>query len=164
MRCKHWIGIGASIILGLIFIVAGLGKLLDQAPVFKWFFASFLSLLTPVLAKIIFTWLPCIELAAGLLLVIGVATKFVTTFTLLLIIGFLVNNSWLLIQGLGDKPCDCFGVVERISEARLSIIGSLYIDIGMLALVLITLFCYQGGFFNIYHRFLTEKKKKLNNE
>ena len=152
MRSKHWIGVGASLILGLIFVVAGLGKLLHPTEAFKLFF--FPDFLTPALAKVVFIWLPRLELIIGLLLIIGVAAKLVTIFSSVLIAAFITNNVWLLIQGLGDKPCGCFGIAERIAQARLSTLGSLYVDMAMLALVLIILFCYQRRFFNIYPWFL----------
>ena len=116
MRFKYWIGVGASIILGLIFATAGLGKLLHQAEAYKLFF--FPDFLTLSLAKFVFIWFPRIELIIGLLLVVGMATKLVTVFSSVLIAGFITNNVWLLIQGLGDKPCGCFGVAERMAQAH----------------------------------------------
>ena len=156
MRSKHWLGVGASLILGLIFVVAGLGKLLHQTEAYKLFFSP--DLLTPALAKAVLIWLPRIELAIGVLLIAGFAAKLVTIFSSVLIAGFITNNVWLLVQGLGDKPCGCFGLAERIAQARLSTLGSLYIDIAMLALVLIILFCYRRRFFNIYPWFLKRGK------
>ena len=145
MRYRQWIGVGAGIILGLIFVAAGLGKLL-QAEAFKIFFNPFPSALAPAFAEAVFVWLPSIELIVGLLLIIGVAAKLMAAFSSVLIAGFMANNSWLLSRGLRYEPCGCFGWVE----AKLSIVGALYLDIGMLALVLIILFCYQGDFFNSY--------------
>ena len=69
MLNKHWLAIGASILLGLVFVVAGLGKLLQPAEAFKIFFTSYpaylVDFLTPAFFKAIFTWLPHIELQAG---------------------------------------------------------------------------------------------------
>ncbi len=144
MRSKYWIGVGASLILGLIFTTAGLGKLIHQADTFQPFL--FPDYLAPALSRVVFIWLPYLELIVGLLLIIGIATKLVTTFATVLIAGFIANNVWLLTQGLGDKPCGCFGVAERMAQARLSVLGSLYIDIIMLALVLIILVYQQSNF------------------
>ena len=163
MRYKYWIGIGASIILGLIFVAAGLGKLLDQGGAlrFKVFFTPYIDLLTPAFAKAVFTWLPWIELIVGLLLIIGIVTKLTAAFSSVLIAGFIANNSWLLSHGLGYEPCDCFGMLERITTAALSTVGALYLDVVMLALVLIILLCYQGNFFDIYPWFLRRSEKSL---
>lgn len=152
MRYRYWIGIGASLILGVIFTIAGLGKLLHPGEPFQLF--SFPDYLAPALAKVVFIWLPYLELIVGLLLISGIATKLVNTFATVLIAGFITNNVWLLSQGLGDKPCGCFGIAERMAQARLSVLGSLYIDIIMLALVIVIFFCYQCNFFNVYPWFL----------
>ena len=146
MRYRYWIGVGASIILGLIFVAAGLGKLLHRAEAFWLFSYPLPAFLTPTFTKVALIWLPRIELIVGLLLIIGIAAKLMSAFSLVLIAGFIANNSWLLSQGQGYQPCGCFGILERILQGKLSTMGALYLDISMLALVLITLFCYSGNF------------------
>ena len=144
--------------MGLIFIAAGVGKLLHPADVFKNFVNPFPDLLTLASIKTFFIWLSRIEITVGLLLVIGIAVKLVAAFSLALIAGFIANNSWILSRGLGYEPCGCFGLLERIIQVKLSTIDSLYLDIVMLALALIILFFYQGKFFNIYPWFLARGK------
>ena len=151
MLSKHRLAIGASILLGSVFVAAGLGKLLQPAEVFKIFFASYpaylLGSLAPAFFKAIFVWLPRIELIVGFLLIMGITVKLMAAFSAVLIAAFIANNSWLLSQGLGYEPCSgCFGMLERITQARLSTVGALYLDIGMLVFVLIILFCYPGNF------------------
>ena len=154
-RYKHRIGIGAGIILGLIFVTAGVGKLLHQPEAFKIFFTPFLDLLPLILmAKAFFIWLPWVELVIGLLLITGIAARLVAAFSLLLITAFITNNTLNLIKGLGGEPCGCFGAVDNVFAANLSVIGSLVIDIGMLALALALLFYARRSFFNIYPWFL----------
>ncbi len=150
MRYRYWVSVGASIILGLIFVIAGLGKLLSQAESFKTIFNPFPDLLAPVFAEAVFSWLPYIELVVGLLLIIGIMAKLMAIFASVLIAGFIINNSWMLSRGLGYEPCGCFGIMERILQVELSTTGALYLDIGMLALALIILFWYRSNFLNIY--------------
>ena len=156
MRHKHWIGVGASILLGLIFVAAGLGKLLDPVAIRDMLyilFPSFSSLfLTSAFTKAILIWLPRIELIVGLLLIIGIAAKLVATFSSVLIAGFIAINSLMIIQGHGRCP-SCFG-----PQLALRAVDALFIDIIMVALVLIILFCYQSNFFNIYPWFLRRGK------
>jgi len=149
---KHWLAIGASILLGLVFIVSGLGKL----PYHGEFLALILSksFLTLPQAIIVARWVPWVELVLGSLLIIGIAAKLMAAFSSALIVAFIANNSWMISQGLGYEPCGCFGMVERITQARVSTVGSLYIDIGMLALALIILLCYPGNFRTIRPWFL----------
>lgn len=154
-RYKHQIGVGAGITLGLIFVTAGVGKLLHQPEAFKIFFTPFLDFLPPILmAKAFFIWFPRVELVIGLLLITGIAARLVAAVSLLLITVFITNNTLNLIKGLGGEPCGCFGAVDNVFEANLSVIGSLGIDIGMLALALVLLFYARRGFFNLYPWFL----------
>ncbi len=157
MSGKHWIGVGASITLGLIFIVAGVGKLLHQPEAVRIFFIPLPDFLTATLTKAAFNWLPYIELTVGLLLIIGVAPKLVATLSSVLIAGFIAHNGLLISYGLWAEPCDCFGKLKIVPYTGLSIIGSLFLDIVMLALVLIILFWHQSRFFNIYPWFLVRK-------
>lgn len=146
MRYKYWIGVGASIFLGIIFMAAGLGKLLHQPEPIELFIFS--EYLTAAQTKNIYIWLPRLELLIGLLLVTGVAAKLVAALSLPLIAGFITNNSLLLIQGHEHCP-SCFGPLVILPT-----VDALCIDVGMLALALIILFCYQSNFFNIYPWFL----------
>ena len=146
MYYRYWVGIGASIILGLIFVAAGLGKLLEQTEAFKIFYNLPGAFLTQALVDAVSFWFPLIELIVGLLLITSVAAKPMAAFSLVLITSFIATNSWLLIQGLGDEPCGCFGIAETMAQFRLVVINSLYFDIGMLGLVLLILIYYPGKF------------------
>jgi uncharacterized membrane protein YphA (DoxX/SURF4 family) len=156
------VGIGASIILGLIFVAAGLGKLLEQAEAFKIFYYLPGAFFTPALADALSFWFPLIELIVGLLLITSVAAKPMAAFSLVLITGFIATNSWLLIQGLGDEPCGCFGIVETMAQFRLVVINSLYFDIGMLGLVLLILIYYPGKF-STFRPWFFGRRKMANN-
>lgn len=160
MRNKHWISIGASLILGLIFIVAGLGKLLHQPDTVRIFFIPLPYFLTQAMAKAVLNWLPVIELTIGLLLVIGIAPKLVATFSSVLIIGFITHNSVLISRGYWFSPCDCFGRLKVLPYTELFVLGSLFLDIAMLALILMILFWYRSDFFNIYPWFLAKGENK----
>ena len=152
MTRVNWLAVGAGIILGLIFLAAGLGKTLSQTDSFVIF--VFPEFLPTALDKFIFRWLPGVEILIGVLLITGVIARLVASFALALTVGLIVNNTILLIQGFGDKPCGCFGEAERWVQLRLSIAGALYIDIVMLILGIMILFYYRGKFVNINPWFL----------
>ena len=158
MRYQPWVGIGAGLLLGLIFIVAGLGKLLEQAGTLEIFANLFAPFSTPALAGALSFWLPIIELVVGLLLVTSVAAKPAAAFSLALIVGFIVTNSWLLSQGLGDEPCGCFGIAETMAHFRFVVINSLYFDVGMLGLGVLILIYYPGRFSTFRPWFLARRK------
>jgi len=158
MRYRYWIGIGASIILGLIFFISGLGKLLQQTETFRIFYTSPISLLPPALANSISIWLPSIELLVGLLLASGILARLTASFSSALIAAFIFNNIWLLAHGLGQESCGCFGIWETIFLGELSTTGALYLDIIMLALAFITIFCYPGNFLTVRPWFMGKGK------
>ena len=142
MRCKHWLAIGACILLGLIFFTFGLGKLPNHGEFLALTLSK--SFLTLSQAIIVARWLPWIEVVLGSLLIIGIAAKFVASLSTALIVAFIANNSWMISLGLGDEPCGCPPQIENLGT--MSVIDSLYLDMGMLVLVLIILFCYRGNF------------------
>lgn len=158
MRYIHWVSIGASVILGLLFVAAGLGKLLSPAESFKAIFNPFPAFLSPFFTEFIFSWLPYIEIVIGLLLILGILAKVTAAFSSVLIAGFIINNSWLLRQGLGYEPCDCFGIWERITQVEFSTLQALYLDVVMLVLVMLILFCYRKNFLIIYPWFVKRDK------
>jgi len=152
MSRRNWLAVGAGIILGLIFLIAGLGKLLNQMQSFVIF--VFPEFLPTALDRFIFRWLPSVEILIGLLLLAGIAARLVASLALALTASLVLNNSILLIQGFGDQPCGCFGMAEGWVQYRLSVAGALYIDIIMLILGAVVVLYYQGRFVNIYPWFL----------
>jgi uncharacterized membrane protein YphA (DoxX/SURF4 family) len=146
MTRLNWIATGAGIILGLVFLAAGLGKMLNPGSSILFVFPEFLP---AGLDEFIFLWLPRIEVVLGLLLLVGVAARLVATLVLTLTAGMVANNSILLVQGLGEEPCGCFGQAERLTQLNLSVTGALYIDAAMLALGFMVLLFYGGTYFNI---------------
>jgi len=148
-RYKHWIGIEAGIVLGLIFIAAGVGKMLHQSEAIRIFLPLFPEASSSIfVTKFVNIWLPRIELILGLLLIFGIVAKLAATLALVLIAGFITENSFLLIQGYESCPA-CFGphLIIPTSEA-------LFIDLIMAILVLIIFLCYQRSFWDIRPWFL----------
>ncbi len=155
MRYKHWLGLGASITLGMIFLVSGIGKLLlQEGKLFETYFPGFLDFLTLDQTRLLFYGLPYVEIAIGALLIVGFATKLIAALTALLIAAFIASNVWFITHGMGFEPCGCLGIFDRLFQSKLSTQQSLYIDIAMLALILITLLCYQRSFTSIRPWFL----------
>ncbi|MBA7469194.1 MAG: DoxX family membrane protein [Dehalococcoidia bacterium] len=152
MTRLNWFATGAGIILGLIFLVAGLGKLLN--PMESSVIFVFPDFLPNAVDKFIYQWLPRIEVLIGVLLITGIIARLTASLALVLTLGLIASNSIMLVQGLGDKPCGCFGEVERWVQLRLSVTGALYIDVVMLILGFMVVLYYQGKFVNVYPWFL----------
>jgi uncharacterized membrane protein YphA (DoxX/SURF4 family) len=157
MRYKHWLGLGVSLILGIIFLVSGIGKSLAEVELFDTFFPGFLDFLSLDQARLLFYGLPYVEIAIGTLLVLGVATRLVTVFSSLMIAAFIASNVWFITHGMGFEPCGCLGIFDRLFQSKLSTQQSLYLDVAMLALALITLLCYKRSFTDICPWFIKKK-------
>ncbi|MFC1932303.1 MauE/DoxX family redox-associated membrane protein [Chloroflexota bacterium] len=149
MRYRHWAGIGAGIILGLIFITSGVGKILEPTEFLTALTST--SFLTIKLSILIAKWLPWVELLLGLSLIVGISAKFMSSVSFMLVIGFIFHNAWLITHGLATDDCGCLGgfgnMLEIERQITLSSQNALYMDIGMVALILVILFCYPGKFF-----------------
>ncbi len=149
LAVKKWAAVVARVLLGLVFVAAGLGKVFEGADPRKMLFNPFPDFLQSAFNAAIFSWLPRIELVIGLLLLIGIAAKIMAVIAGCMATAFAINNAWLLGLGLGYEPCSCFGVLDRWLKAELSTQGSLIFDIVMLGLVLVVLFWGNGGLFTI---------------
>jgi len=154
---RYWLTIGASIVLALVFLTSGLGKLLGQSP----FLLSipYPVFLAPILVNIVNDWLPWGELILGLLLIMGIATQITALLSIVLVASFIFHNSWMVSQGMGYEPCACFGLFTQVFQGKLSTIGSLYVDIGLFILALSIYFGYEGRFFNLHPWFLGRGRK-----
>ena len=143
-RHRHWFGVEAAVVLGLILAAAGVAKLLHQPEAYEVFFIPFPALISRVFTKFYFIWLPRIELALGLLLIFGIAARFISVLALTLITGFIISNSVMIIHNL-SLCLSCFG-----PRVQLPTVSALVIDLIMVALVVIILLCYRRSFFDIY--------------
>ena len=158
MHYRYWLAIGSGIVLGLIFITSGVGKIIDPGEFLSVLAnIAFYSFLPLELVVPVARWLPWLELVLGLSLIMGISAKFMASASSLLVIGFIFQNTWIIVHGLDLNGCGCLGAFEK----QLQIIGSseiaLYIDVGMLALVLIILFCYPGKFLTLRPWFLIRR-------
>ncbi len=160
MRCRYVLSVVASIILGLVFTIAGAGKLLNLAETDSIPYSPDAVSLAPILASGFSAWFPpVVELILGLLLIIGVATRLMATFSSVLIAIYIGYNGWMIGHGRAYEPCGCLGIFDRIFAGDLSTMQSLFIDVGLLILAAIILFACPGDFFAIRPRFLKSSKR-----
>lgn len=127
---RHWLGILASIFLGMTFVVAGIGKFLGPAKELE-------------VSEVLLVLLVIMELAIGLLLVAGICVRGAAIFSLPLVAGFITSN--ILMITLGQEEClSCFGAMGKLSA-----IQALYLDGIMVALAVMVLIYYPGRFFSV---------------
>lgn len=151
---RHIIVIIACIILGGIFLFAGIGKLVEigQMPGQTEYLDKMIPdfLLTPEFAQFIGMIfipyiLPIVETIVGLLLLAGLFIKIDSIISLMLEGVFMFNNIWMIAHGIDKYPdCACFGIWETMFGAVSPSI-SIWIDIFMVILALIILFVQPGG-------------------
>ena len=144
MRYRYWIAFGASILLALVFLTSGVGKLMGQSA-----FLLTLStwLISDNIAAWVASWLPWVEIVLGLCLLVGIFPQIVSGITALLVAAFAMHNGWMIGQGLGYEPCHCLGILDQLM-GEMSTITSLYVDIGLIVLALAVYFCYPGRLLN----------------
>lgn len=113
-RILHWI---CRLALGGLFIYAAYTKL--KAPLLFEMALSAYQLL-PVWAVIKIAWLlPRVELALGLVLIVGWGLRYTSTFTALLMTAFLFAMTRSYLRG-DAIDCACFGLGEAVSPFTLT--------------------------------------------
>jgi uncharacterized membrane protein YphA (DoxX/SURF4 family) len=154
MRVRYWICLVASLVLAVVFLSAGVGKLMGQSA----FLLNVSELaLKPDLVNFITTTLPWVELALGLALAVGFVPQLAGGISAVLVAAFIFHNSWMIASGFGYESCGCLGVLDKLFDGKLSTISSLYVDIGLLLLALTVYFAYPGKLLNLRPWFLRRK-------
>jgi uncharacterized membrane protein YphA (DoxX/SURF4 family) len=153
---KRWVVLGSSIFLGLTLLVSGTGKLPGQA---EFVDALLQSFWTPQVAYFVGYCLPWVEVALGVLLIIGVFSRIAAGLSLILTAGFMANNSWAISQGIEQFPqcAQCFGIWEEWLGS-ISPLQALCFDVVLFCLGLIILLLHPGGFLTFRPWFVKPKE------
>ena len=126
---NRWLLLAFRLVLGTIFLAAGISKLFHPA--------EFVSLvvsyhLLPVwLAQVYGYLLPCVELITGIFLVLGLFPRWAAAISLTMLASFLVANVSALMGSSGSGSCGCFGNVMPLNHT-----GSLSLDLVMILMAL----------------------------
>jgi uncharacterized membrane protein YphA (DoxX/SURF4 family) len=156
VRYRYWVALGASILLALVFLTSGVGKLLGHSA-FLLTISSWV--ISEEFAAFIAGWLPWVELALGACLLIGIAPQLAGGISTLLIAGFILHNSWMVSNGLGHEPCGCLGVLDIVFRGEMSTMSSLYVDIGLIVLALAVYLVYPGKLLDVRPWFMGRGKR-----
>ena len=103
---KEWLGLIARLVIGGVWIVAGAIKLPDPAQSVAAVRAYQLlpSSIVPTVGQL----LPVIEVVIGLLLVIGLLTRFAAVVSAILFAAFIIGIASAWARGI-EIDCGCFG-------------------------------------------------------
>jgi uncharacterized membrane protein YphA (DoxX/SURF4 family) len=126
-----WISTGARLVLGGVFVVAGVLKAVDpQSSVAA---VGAYRLLPASLATIVGWGLPFAEIALGLLLLAGIATRAVAAVAGLLLVIFIAGVVSAAARGL-SIDCGCFGGGGQVDPGETAYGTELVRDVGLLLL------------------------------
>ena len=144
-RGLFWPVLVSAILLGIVLVVSGTGKVPGQT---EFIDALLQSFWTPPVAYFAGYLLPWLEILLGALLLLGILPRLVAAICLPLIVGFVSNNIWAMLNGIEEFPvCGyCFGIWEEYLGA-LSPLGALIIDIALFGLALAIVLLHREGFF-----------------
>lgn len=150
-KAQPWIGLFARLGLGGVLLYAGYLKAFSPD---KSMMAVRAYELLPIwLANIFGIVLPWLEIGAGVLLIIGIAVRYVAIFGSTLMIAFVIAISQAWARGL-SIDCGCFGDGGAIDPSQTKYLETILRDIGFALL----------GFYLIRYpltKFALEKRESL---
>jgi uncharacterized membrane protein YphA (DoxX/SURF4 family) len=137
-KYQPWIGLVARLVLGGTLIVAGYLKF-DELDKSQMAVRAY-ELLPIPLANFMGVFLPFFEIAVGILLVLGAATRFSALASGLLMFAFMIGISQAWARGL-SIDCGCFGGGGQVAPGEADYLTPLLRDTGLTLLaVYLTLF------------------------
>ncbi len=139
-----WISTLARLGLAAVWLVAGATKVGDLAASARAVAAY--QLMSYDLAKVVGAVQPFLEIALGLLLLIGLSTRLTASISAILLVIFIAGISWAWAKGL-RIDCGCFSEGGELGAGRDTAYGlDILRDLGFLALAGILLWRPQTRF------------------
>jgi uncharacterized membrane protein YphA (DoxX/SURF4 family) len=130
-EATRWVSTVARLVLGGVLAVAGLLKAIDpQSSVTA---VRAYELLPASLATVVGWGLPFAEIALGLLLLVGIATRVVAAATAVLLVVFIIAVASAAARGL-SIDCGCFGGGGQVPPGETAYGTELVRDAGLLLL------------------------------
>ena len=144
-KYQPWIGLLLRVVLGGVLLVAGLLKYqhLDKSQMAVRAY----ELLPISLANFLGIVLPFVEIAVGILLIIGAAVRVSAVISGLLMLAFSIGISQAWARGL-SIDCGCFGGGGQVAPGTANYLPELVRDAG-LAIMAIYLFRYPQSKFGL---------------
>jgi uncharacterized membrane protein YphA (DoxX/SURF4 family) len=128
-RARPWIGLVARLIVAGTLLVAGGIKAVDTSASVRAVTAY--ELLPLGLAEVVGYVLPWAEIALGLLLLVGIMTRFAAGASLVLFAAFVVGISSAWARGL-SIDCGCFGGGGQVAPDQTSYLSEIGRDVGLI--------------------------------
>jgi len=113
---KRWLGAVARIILGLVFIVAGVAKAIDLNYFYYQLKAYPLGLPDPVVLLMARVFI-AFEIILGIALLINFLPRWTLSITFGILVLFLATTGWAAVGGFSEE-CGCFGKLVKRSPVE----------------------------------------------
>jgi uncharacterized membrane protein YphA (DoxX/SURF4 family) len=126
-----WIATVLRIVVGVVWIIAGIAKVGDPAGSVRAVRAY--QVLPEFLVKGLGYGLPYLEIALGVLLIVGLATRLVAIISALLFVVYIVGIAQAAARGL-QIDCGCFGGGGAVAPGATAYVQEIVRDVGFLAL------------------------------
>lgn len=130
-RLLDTVGLVARLVLGGVLLVAGLMKVVDLTGMTQNVLAY--ELFSYPVARFIATVVPIVEIALGLLLILGLLTRATAAVSGLLMMVFIAGIISAWSRGL-TIDCGCFGTGGPVAAGETTYLADIVRDLGLLAL------------------------------
>jgi uncharacterized membrane protein YphA (DoxX/SURF4 family) len=152
------------VLLGLMLLVAGIGKLpglteLGTFPGQTEFLDVIFGSFWPTVAFFITDVLPWIEVILGLALVLAIYPRIAAILSLPLTAAFMTSNIWAITHGEAFGSCGCWGVFESLF-GDMTPIQSLGIDIALVLFAIIIILYFPAPFLSFQSWFRKRKRRE----
>ena len=138
-----WLGLLSRLVLGGVLLAAGLLKYqhLDKSQMAVRAY----ELLPIPFANFMGIILPFLEIAVGVLLIIGAGVRISALVSGVLMVAFIIGISWAWARGL-SIDCGCFGGGGQVEPGTANYLPELLRDGGLALLAIYLFFCPQSKF------------------
>jgi uncharacterized membrane protein YphA (DoxX/SURF4 family) len=152
------------VLLGLMLLVAGIGKLpglteLGTFPGQTEFLDVIFGSFWPTVAFFITDVLPWIEVVLGLALILGIYPRIAAILSLPLTAAFMTSNIWAITHGEAFGSCGCWGVFESLF-GDMTPIQALGMDVALLFFALIIILYFPAPFLRFQSWFRKRKRRE----
>ncbi|MEO7586739.1 MAG: DoxX family protein [Arachnia sp.] len=148
---RDWVGLMARLVPGIVFLYAGITKI-TNIPLFAQNIRAYQLLPELWMSDVLAYILPVVEIAAALLLIVGLLTRGAAAVTLLMLLAFIGGIIWVWSQGI-SIDCGCFGTGGEVSAEDTQYPLKVAENVGM-SLLCAWLLVRPRSLFSLDHRLL----------
>lgn len=129
---RDWVGLVARLIPGIVFLYAGITKIIN-IPLFQRSIRAYQLLPELWMSDVLGYILPVVEILAALLLIVGLLTRGASAVILMMLAAFIVGIAWVWSQGI-SIDCGCFGSGGEVAAEDTNYPMKIAENVGMSAL------------------------------